>query len=90
MLFIPALQANLILSVKGKKASEAITEPFKILSLPTNFTLLDFSRAKLTESTLLVLPDPIPIVVLFLAMTIALDLTYLTTLLANIKSLISL
>ena len=84
---ILASLANFMLSEKGKKASDAKTAPSKLLFLSQD--LLAFIMANCTESTLLVLPDPIPIVVLFLAITIALDLTYLTTLNAKTKSSIS-
>ena len=57
-----ALLANFILSEKGKKASDANTDPERFFLFPLN-ALLALIIANCTESTLLVLPDPIPIVV---------------------------
>ena len=85
-LLTPALYAFIILSEKGKKASDAITEPNKKFFLFFLFALVDFKIAKSTESILLVLPEPIPKVTLFFAITIALDLTCFTILFANIRS----
>jgi len=69
-------------SANGKKASDAATLP--LISFLKN--LLAFWDAILLEANLLVWPAPIPSVLLFFAITIALDFTNLQTLNANIKS----
>ena len=74
----------LIPSGKGKKASEATTDPL-ILS-GTNSRA--FPTAILQLLNLLGCPDPIPIVEISFAKTIALDFTNLQTLKANFKFLI--
>ncbi len=80
---IPAFAAISTLSEKGKKASDAATE-FIIFS-GTNCNALE--EAILQLSNLLGCPDPIPIVDLLLAKTIALDLTNLQILNANLRLL---
>ena len=68
------------LSLKGKNASEASTDPFTLSSALIN--------AISTESTLDICPAPIPKVTPSLTKTIAFDLTCLTIFQANSKSLI--
>lgn len=68
-------------SGNGKKASEAITAPFK--SKPND---LAFSMACLKESTREVCPIPLAQSCLFFTKVIALDLLFFTILLANNRS----
>ncbi len=81
---IPAWAALSMPSRNGKKASEAITEPGT--SSPACSALMAAMRAELTR---LIWPAPTPMVMLPLAYTIALDLTYLATRQANSRSRIS-
>ena len=69
-------------SANGKKASDAATLPL-ISSLKNSVA---FWHAILLEANLLVWPAPMPSVLFFFAITIALDFTNLQTLNANIKS----
>ena len=80
MAFTPALHANSTESFheKGKKASEARTEP--------STSPADFSIAMRTLLTLLGCPDPIPKSLPPFAMVMALDFTCFTTLQANLMS----
>ena len=77
----PAAASSSIPSAKGKKASEAATEPTILFG--ANFIAL--SHAILQLSNLLGWPAPIPIVDLSFAKTIALDLTCLQTPNANLR-----
>ena len=79
----PTLINSWIPSEKGKKASDAATE-FIIFS-GANCNALD--AAILQLSNLFGCPDPIPIVDLLFAKTIALDLTNLQILNANLRLL---
>src|SRR3989338_2151479 len=74
---MPALAANLTVSGMGIKASEANTEFLAFLAA--------FSMATLAAPTRLVWPQPIPIVLVPLARTMALDLAFLTAFQANSK-----
>src|SRR5919108_3435289 len=71
MAVIPAWAAASIPSRNGKKASDAITEPFEGNT--------DLVVARRTESTRLICPAPIPTVCPGRANTIAFDLTCLQT-----------
>src|SRR5690554_2148844 len=71
-------------SAKGKKASEAITAPFRSNSKDPALLM-----ACLRASTRDVRPTPLAMSCLFLASTMALDLECFTILLANSKSSIS-
>ena len=82
MAFTPNCINSSIPSGKGKKASEAATE-FFIFSGGINCNAL--IDAILQLSSLLGCPEPIPKVDLLLAITMALDFTYLQTLNAKIK-----
>ena len=76
--FIPFLAASSTQSLNGKKASEAnIVAPSPLL------------KASIVGQILLTCPPPIPTATPFLTVTIAFDLTYLTTFIPNTKSLIS-
>ena len=75
-----SLHKSLRLSVKGKKASEATTNPDFLFFFEVLY------KAILVASILLICPAPIPSVCLFLHNTIAFDLTCLQTLKQKIKS----